>query len=92
MSDENAIPGHGLFHELVHLLQHVNDKEDVFAAQSVCLEAEAHDLQAMWQSEHEIDLAAKPEYGFVVTLYGTRNDADFSSTDWAERHGNAALE
>ena len=78
LADVNTIAGPGLFHELVHFLQAINDKDDVFASHRACLEAEAYDLQAIWQTEQGIDLASKPEYGFVMTLYGACNDADFS--------------
>ncbi len=78
LADVNSIAGPGLFHELVHFLQAINDKDDVFASHRACLEAEAYELQAIWQTEQGIDLASKPEYGFVMTLYGACNDADFS--------------
>jgi hypothetical protein len=78
--DVNTIAGLGLFHELVHFLQAINDKDDMFASHRACLEAEAYELQAVWQAEKGIDLASKPEYGFVMTLYGVCNDADFSWT------------
>lgn len=78
LTDMNAIAGPGLFHELVHYLQDINGKEDMFAAHGMCLEAEAYDLQAIWQTEKGIDPAATPEYGFVMTLYGVCNDAEFS--------------
>jgi hypothetical protein len=80
LPDVNSIAGPGLFHELVHFLQAINDKDDVFASHRACLEAEAYDLQAIWQTEQGIDLASKPDYGFVMTLYGACNDADFSWT------------
>ena len=80
LADVNTIAGPGLFHELVHFLQAINDKDDMFASHRACLEAEAYDLQAVWQTEQGIDLASKPEYGFVMTLYGACNDADFSWT------------
>jgi hypothetical protein len=83
LADLNTIAGPGLFHELVHFLQAINDKDDVFASRRACLEAEAYELQAIWQTERGIDLATKPEYGFVMTLYGACNDADFSWTDSA---------
>ncbi len=79
--DVNAIAGPGLFHEMVHFLQNINDKYDMFTSHRVCLEAEAYEMQAIWQTEQGIDLASKPEYGFVMTLYGACNDADFS---WIE--------
>ena len=92
LADVNTIAGPGLFHELVHFLQAINDKDDMFASHRACLEAEAYDLQAIWQTEQGIDLASRPEYGFVMTLYGACNDADFSWTDsgivratWLER-------
>jgi hypothetical protein len=85
LSDAYAIAGSGLFHELVHYLQDINGKADMFTGHSVCLEAEAYDLQAIWQTERGIDLAARPEYAFVMTLYGICNDADFSWIDG--RHG-----
>lgn len=88
LPDVNSIAGPGLFHELVHFLQAINDKDDVFAAHRACLEAEAYDLQAIWQTEQGIDLASKPEYGFVMTLYGACNDADFSWTDSAYTHAH----
>ncbi len=83
LSDVNSITGPGLFHELVHFLQDVNGKDDMFVSHPVCLEAEAYDLQAIWQAEQGIDLASKPDYGFVTTLYGVCNDADFSWIDSA---------
>ena len=83
LADVNSIAGPGLFHELVHFLQAINDKDDVFASHRACLEAEAYELQAIWQTEQGIDLASKPEYGFVMTLYGACNDADFSWIDSA---------
>jgi hypothetical protein len=81
LSDVKAIAGPGLFHELVHYLQDINGKEDMFTGHSVCLEAEAYDLQAFWQTEQRIDLSSKPEYGFVMTLHGVCNGADFSWID-----------
>jgi hypothetical protein len=81
LSDLNAIAGPGLFHELVHYLQDINGKEDMFKDHAICLEAEAYDLQAAWQTEQGIDPASKPDYGFITTLYGICNDADFS---WIE--------
>jgi hypothetical protein len=78
LADVNTVAGPGLFHELVHFLQAINDKDDLFASHRACLEAEAYDLQAIWQTEQGIDLASKPTYGFVMTLYGACNDADFS--------------
>jgi hypothetical protein len=81
LSDVKAIAGPGLFHELVHYLQDINGKEDMFTGHSVCLEAEAYDLQALWQTKQGIDPGSKPGYGFVTTLYGVCNDADFS---WIE--------
>jgi hypothetical protein len=81
LADVNAISGPGLFHELVHYLQDINGEEDMFTDHSVCLEAEAYDLQANWQTDQGIDLASKPGYGFVMTLYGVCNDADFSWID-----------
>ncbi len=81
LADVTSIPGPGLFHELVHFLQAINDKDDMFASHRACLEAEAYELQALWQTEQGIDLASKPEYGFVMTLYGVCNDADFSWLD-----------
>jgi len=86
LADVNSITGPGLFHELVHFLQDINDKDAMFASRRVCLEAEAYELQAIWQTEHGIDLASKPEYGFVMTLYGACNDADFSWIDRTYRH------
>ena len=70
-----------MFHELVHFLQGINGKDDMFLAHRVCLEAEAYDLQATWQTVTGIDPASKPTYGFVTMLYGVCNDADFS---WIE--------
>ena len=81
LADVNAIAGPALFHEMVHFLQDINGKDDMFISHRVCLEAEAYELQAIWQTEQGIDLASKPEYGFVMTLYGACNDADFS---WIE--------
>jgi len=78
LADEASVTGPALLHELVHYLQDVNGKDDMFASRPVCLEAEAFDLQAFWQTEYGIDLASKPDYGFVATLYGVCNDADFS--------------
>ena len=78
LANVTTIAGPGLFHELVHFLQAINDKDDVFASHRACLEAEAYDLQAIWQTEQGVDLASKPEYGFLMTLYGACNDADFS--------------
>lgn len=86
LADVGPIAGPGLFHELVHFLQAVNGKDDMFKNHRACLEAEAYDLQAIWQTEHGIDLASKPEYGFVMTLYGACNDADFSWIDSAYAH------
>ncbi len=83
LSDANPIAGPNLFHELVHFLQALNDKDDMFTSHRVCLEAEAYELQALWQTEQGFDLASKPEYGFVMTLYGACNDADFSWIDSA---------
>jgi hypothetical protein len=70
-----------LLHELVHFLQNINGRNETFADHPVCLEAEAYDLQEAWQTEQGVDLARKPEYGFLLTLYGACNDADFS---WVE--------
>lgn len=81
LSDVNSIGGTGLFHEMVHFLQAINDKDDMFTSHRACLEAEAYELQAIWQAERGIELASKPEYGFVMTLYGVCNDADFSWID-----------
>jgi hypothetical protein len=81
LADVNSIAEPSLFHELVHYLQAINDKGDMFASHRACLEAEAYELQAIWQTEQGIDLASKPEYGFVMTLYGACNDADFSWID-----------
>ena len=78
LADVNSIARPGLFHELVHFLQAINDKDEMFTSHRACLEAEAYELQAIWQTEQGIDLASKPEYGFVMTLYGAWNDADFS--------------
>jgi hypothetical protein len=78
LADVNAIDGPGLLHEMVHFLQNINGRDDMFRDHGVCLEAEAYDLQAIWQAEHRIDLASMPGYGFVMTLYGVCNDADFS--------------
>jgi hypothetical protein len=83
LADANSIAGPGLFHELVHFLQAINDKDDMFISHRACLEAEAYELQAIWQTEQGIDLASKPEYGFIMTLYGACNDADFSWIDSA---------
>lgn len=85
LTDVSAIDGPAMFHELVHYLQAVNDKEGMFVSHSVCLEAEAYDLQAIWQTENGNDLGSKPEYGFVMTLYGICNDADFSWMDGTYR-------
>jgi len=81
LADVNSIAGPGLFHELVHFLQAINGKGDMFTSHRACLEAEAYELQAIWQTQQGIDLASKPEYGFVMTLYGACNDADFSWVD-----------
>lgn len=83
LTDVRSIAGPALFHELVHFLQAINGKDDLFASHRTCLEAEAYDLQAIWQTEQEIDLASKPEYGFIMTLYGNCSDADFSWIDSA---------
>lgn len=83
LADANAIPGPGLFHELVHFLQNINNRDDMFLSRRVCLEAEAYELQAIWQTEQGIDPASRPEYGLVTTLYGVCNDADFS---WIDRN------
>lgn len=77
----NSIDGPTLIHELVHFLQNINGKNDTFADHRICLEADAYDLQAAWQTEQGVDLARKPDYGFLMTLYGACNDADFS---WAK--------
>lgn len=81
LADVSSIAGPGLFHELVHFLQAINDQDEMFTSHRACLEAEAYELQAIWQTEQGIDLASKPEYGFVMTLYGACNDADFSWID-----------
>lgn len=81
LADASAVTGPGLVHELVHFLQALNGKDDMFVSHPVCLEAEAYDLQAIWQIEHAIDLASKPDYGFIMTLHGICNDADFSWID-----------
>lgn len=86
LSDVSSFTGPGLLHELVHFLQEVNGKNDMFVSYPICLEAEAYDLQALWQAEHGIDLDSKPDYGFVMTLYGICNDADFSWVDSAYQH------
>lgn len=86
LSDVSSFTGPGLLHELVHFLQEVNGKDDMIVSYPVCLEAEAYDLQALWQAEHGIDLDSKPDYGFVMTLYGVCNDADFSWVDSAFQH------
>jgi hypothetical protein len=78
LADLRSIDGTGLLHELVHYLQDINGKDDMFADHLVCLEAEAYDIQALWQTLNEVDLASKPDYGFVITLYGACNDANFS--------------
>ncbi|WP_353476183.1 hypothetical protein PVT71_24830 (plasmid) [Salipiger sp. H15] len=83
LDDMNAVAGPAMLHELVHYLQAINDKEDMFVSHIVCLEAEAYDVQAIWQTENEIDLASRPQYGFVTTLFGICNDADFSWMDGA---------
>ena len=88
LADVSTVAGPGLFHELVHFLQAINDKDDMFASHRACLEAEAYDLQAIWQTEQGIDLASKPEYGFVMTLYGACNDADFSWIKSAYTHAH----
>lgn len=85
LSDVSSITGPGLLHELVHFLQDVNGKDDMFVSHPVCLEAEAYDLQAIWQAEQGIDVESKPDYGFIMTLYGVCNDADFSWIDSAYR-------
>lgn len=68
VADATLTAGPGLFHEMVHFLQAINDKDDMFTSHRVCLEAEAYDLQAIWQTEQVIELASKPDYGFVMTL------------------------
>jgi hypothetical protein len=78
LADPDSIDGPSLLHELVHFLQKINSKNHTFADHRICLEAEAYDLQAAWQTEQEVDLARKPDYGFLMTLYGACNDADFS--------------
>ncbi len=78
LADPNSIEGPTLIHELVHFLQNINSKNDTFADHRMCLEAEAYDLQSAWQTEQGVDLARKPDYGFLMTLYGACNDADFS--------------
>lgn len=80
LADPNSIEGPTLIHELVHFLQNTNRRDDTFADHRICLEAEAYDLQSAWQTEQGVDLARKPDYGFLMTLYGACNDADFS---WA---------
>lgn len=94
LTDVNSTAGPGLFHELVHFLQAVNEKDDMFASHRACLEAEAYELQALWQTEQGIDLASKPEYGFVMTLYGACNDADFSWIDstFSNAHKGAGVD
>jgi hypothetical protein len=78
LTDMNATQGPALFHEVVHYLQDINGKDELFADHMVCLEAEAYDLQAFWQTQKKIDVALKPDYGFVMTLQGACNDASFS--------------
>jgi hypothetical protein len=78
LADMNATESPALFHEVVHYLQDINGKDDLFANHMVCLEAEASDLQAFWQTQKKIDVALKPDYGFVMTLQGACNDASFS--------------
>ncbi len=78
LADPNSIEGPTLIHELVHFLQNINSKNDTFADHRMWLEAEAYDLQSAWQTEQGVDLARKPDYGFLMTLYGACNDADFS--------------
>ncbi|EYD75945.1 hypothetical protein Rumeso_02490 [Rubellimicrobium mesophilum DSM 19309] len=88
LADVSTVAGPGLFHELVHFLQAINDKDDMFASHRACLEAEAYELQAVWQTEQGVDLASKPEYGFLMTLYGACNDADFSWINSAYTHAH----
>jgi hypothetical protein len=78
LQEGHPVHGPGLFHELVHFLQDINEKDVLFSNHRICLEAEAYDLQLAWQTENGIDPASRPEFGFVMTLYGACNDADFS--------------
>ena len=86
LSEVKSLTGPGLVHELVHFLQNVNGKGDMFVSHSTCLEAEAYELQALWQAETGIDLASMPDYGFIMTLNGICNDAGFSWIDDAQQH------
>lgn len=84
LADLDSIDGPSLLHELVHFLQNINGKNKTFADHRICLEAEAYDLQAAWQIEQGVDLAQKPDYGLLMTLYGACNDSDFSWVDSAD--------
>jgi hypothetical protein len=96
LADADSIMGPDLLHELVHFMQDINGKDDLFGSRQVCLEAQAYDLQAIWQTEQGIEPASKPEYGFVTMLYGVCNDADFSWIDseysTANKRAGAALD
>lgn len=78
LADVNSVNGPSMVHELVHYLQDINGKDEMFADHMVCLEAEAYDLQALWQTQENVDLGSRPDYGFLMTLQGVCNDADFS--------------
>jgi hypothetical protein len=80
LADHNDINGAALLHEMVHYLQDVNGKTDMFANHEVCLEADAYDIQALWQHETQTDIETMPTYGYVMMLYAVCNDADFSWT------------
>lgn len=70
LDDPATIEGASLLHELVHFLQNINGTNETFDDHRICLEAEAYDIQSAWQTELGVDLARKPDYGFVMTLYG----------------------
>lgn len=67
-----------LVHEMVHFFQHISGKSDELAEWPHCLEAEAYDVQYTWHHMTGQELEQSPDYGFVLTLYGVCNDADFS--------------
>jgi hypothetical protein len=66
-----------LFHELVHYLQMINGKSDMFINNMICLEAEAYDLQSFWQQQTSTALETAPQYGYIMTLYSVCNGPSF---------------